>query len=69
AKYFFDDIDKLILNTSLKAINIIPPFDIRYIDTFEKINHCLEYIDNQISILKLKWMLDISYSLKLSITL
>ncbi|EAI7247821.1 DUF2920 family protein [Campylobacter lari] len=69
AKYFFDDIDKLILNTSLKAINIIPPFDIRHIDTFEKINHCLEYIDNQISILKLKWMLDISYSLKLSITL
>lgn len=69
AIYYLDDIDKLILDASLKAINIIPPFNISHIDTFEKINHCLEYIDNQISILKLKQILDISYSLKLSITL
>ncbi|HEC1796566.1 TPA: DUF2920 family protein [Campylobacter lari] len=69
ATYYLDDIDKLILDTSLKAISIIPPFNINHIDTFEKINHYLEYIDNQISILKLKWILDVSYILKLSITL
>ncbi|ELF2319948.1 DUF2920 family protein [Campylobacter lari] len=69
ATYYLDDIDKFILDASLKAINIIPPFNINHIDTFEKINHCLEYIDNQISILKSKWILDSSCTLKLSITL
>ncbi|EIZ1686349.1 DUF2920 family protein [Campylobacter lari] len=69
AVYFLDDIDKLILDTSLKTINLKIPFDIKNIDTFEKINNCLEYIDNEINFLKSQWILDHSYKLKLSITL
>ncbi|MPB99490.1 DUF2920 family protein, partial [Campylobacter subantarcticus] len=69
AKYFFDNIDKFILDTSLKSINITLPFNTNQINTFEEINSCLEYTDNQISILKSKWILDNSYNLKLSITL
>ena len=69
ATYFLDDIDKLILEASLNAMNLNIPFDIKSINTSEEIDDCLLYIDKQITILKSQQVLDASYNLNLSITL
>ncbi|WP_269088352.1 DUF2920 family protein [Campylobacter armoricus] len=63
SSFYLDDIDKLILDTGLKAINLnqINVFDI---NSYEKLNNTFINIDQEIEKLKINKKLDQNYKLK-----
>ncbi|TDJ87534.1 DUF2920 family protein [Campylobacter volucris] len=63
SSFYLDDIDKLILDTSLKAINLnhINAFDI---NSYETLNNTFINIDQEIEKLKINKKLDQNYKLK-----
>lgn len=63
SSFYLDDIDKLILDTSLKAINLkhINAFDI---NSYEMLNNTFINIDQEIEKLKINKKLDQNYKLK-----
>ncbi len=69
AKFYLDDIDKLILDASLKAINLNIPYDIQSLNTFEDFFPVMKYISNEIEKFKLNWELEQNYRLDLSMSL
>ncbi|WP_291953403.1 DUF2920 family protein, partial [Campylobacter sp.] len=69
AKFYLDDIDKMIFDTSLKAINLNIPYDIQSLNTFEDFFPAMAHLNNQIQNLKTKWEFDRNYYLDLSVSL
>ncbi|MCR6591937.1 motility accessory factor [Campylobacter insulaenigrae] len=69
AKFYLDDIDKLIFDTSLKAINLDIPYDIQSLNTFEDFFPAMNNLNSQIQNLKNDWKLDKNYFLDLSVSL
>ncbi|MCR6574094.1 DUF2920 family protein [Campylobacter insulaenigrae] len=69
AKFYLDDIDKLIFDASLKAINLDIPYDIQSLNTFEDFFPAMNNLNSQIQDLKNDWKLDENYYLDLSVSL
>ncbi|AJC87823.1 DUF2920 family protein [Campylobacter insulaenigrae] len=58
-----DDIDKLILETNLKAINLNIPYNIYNITSFDEMNEVFLYIDNLLTYLKNESKIQQNYKL------
>ncbi|MFG5096664.1 DUF2920 family protein [Campylobacter lari] len=69
AVYFLGDIDKLIFETSIKALNVTIPYDIQKLNTFEEFHPAMDYLNKKIQIMKQNWELDKNYNLDLSATM
>ncbi|WP_139471110.1 DUF2920 family protein [Campylobacter armoricus] len=69
AKFYLDNIDKLIFEASLKALNIEIPYNIQKLNTFEEFHPAMDYLNKKIGDMKNNWELDRSYYLDLSATL
>ncbi|MBF7048675.1 DUF2920 family protein [Campylobacter volucris] len=69
AKFYLDNIDKLIFEASLKALNIKIPYDIQKLNTFEEFHPAMDYLNKKIRDMKNNWELDKDYYLDLSATL
>ncbi|EAL5740298.1 hypothetical protein DR740_02645 [Campylobacter lari] len=69
AKFFLDNIDKLIFDTSLKAINMEIPYNISKLNTFEEFDPAMEYLNKEIQRKKDNWEFDKDYCLDLSVSL
>ena len=69
AEFYLDDIDKLIFETSLKALNIEIPYDIQKLNTFEEFHPAMNYLNNEIAKMKKDWKLNIDYYLDLTASL
>ncbi|EAJ5686266.1 DUF2920 family protein [Campylobacter lari] len=67
--YFLDDIDKLIFEASIKALDITIPYDIQKLNTFEEFHPAMDYLNKKIQTMKQNWELDKNYNLDLSVTL
>ncbi|MCV3402577.1 DUF2920 family protein [Campylobacter sp. IFREMER_LSEM_CL2090] len=69
AQWYLDDIDKLIFDASLKAIDIEIPYDISKLNTFEEFHPAMEYLNKEIQKKKDAWDFDRDYYLDLSVSL
>ncbi|EGK8088833.1 DUF2920 family protein [Campylobacter lari] len=69
AQWYLDDIDKLIFDASLKAIDIEIPYDISKLNTFEEFHPAMEYLNKEIQKKKDAWRFDKKYYLDLSASL
>ncbi|RKO64051.1 hypothetical protein CKA54_07490 [Campylobacter sp. P255] len=69
AKWYLDDIDKLIFEVSVKTLGISIPYDIQKLNTFEEFYPAMEYLNKQIQQKKDAWELDRKYFLDLSVSL
>ncbi|MCV3508086.1 DUF2920 family protein [Campylobacter sp. CNRCH_2016_3089] len=69
AKFFLDNIDKLIFDASLKAIDIEIPYDISKLNTFEEFHPAMDYLNKEIQKKKDSWEFDKDYYLDLSVSL
>ncbi|TXE81694.1 DUF2920 family protein [Campylobacter peloridis] len=69
AKWYLDDIDKLIFDASLKALNIEIPYDISKLNTFEEFHPAMNYLNKEIQNMKDNWELNRNYFLDLSASL
>ncbi|TXE86418.1 DUF2920 family protein [Campylobacter volucris] len=69
AKFYLDNIDKLIFEASLKALNIKIPYDIQKLNTFEEFYPAMDYLNKKITDMKNNWELNRSYYLDLSVSL
>ncbi|TDJ83609.1 DUF2920 family protein, partial [Campylobacter volucris] len=69
AKFYLDNIDKLIFEASLKALNIKIPYDIQKLNTSEEFHPAMDYLNKKIADMKNNWELDRSYYLDLSASL
>ncbi|WP_139453129.1 DUF2920 family protein [Campylobacter armoricus] len=69
AKFYLDNIDKLIFEASLKALNIEIPYNIQKLNTFEEFYPAMDYLNKKIGDMKNNWEFDRSYYLDLSVTL
>lgn len=69
AKIYLDDIDRLIFDTSLKAIGIEIPYDISKLNSFEEFHPAMDYLDKEIQKNKNNWEIDRNYYLDLSASL
>ncbi|MFG5141968.1 DUF2920 family protein, partial [Campylobacter lari] len=68
AKWYLDDIDKLIFEASIKALNITIPYDIQKLNTFEEFHPAMDYLNKKIQTMKDDWELNRDYFLNLSLT-
>ncbi|AJC91319.1 DUF2920 family protein [Campylobacter subantarcticus] len=69
AKFYLDNIDKFIFETSLKALGITIPYDIQKLNTFEDFHPAMKYLNKKIADMKNNWELDRNYYLDLSVSL
>ncbi|EAJ1254749.1 DUF2920 family protein [Campylobacter lari] len=69
AKFYLDDIDKLIFDASLKAIGIKIPYDVSKLNTFEEFHPAMNYLNQEIQKKKDIWEFDKDYYLDLSVSL
>ncbi|MBT0606228.1 DUF2920 family protein, partial [Campylobacter lari] len=69
AKWYLDDIDKLIFEASIKALNITIPYDIQKLNTFEEFHPAMDYLNKKIQTMKDDWELNRDYFLNLSVSL
>ncbi|HEC1770610.1 TPA: DUF2920 family protein [Campylobacter lari] len=69
AEFFLDNIDKLIFDTSLKAINMEIPYNISKLNTFEEFYPAMDYLNKEIQKNKNNWEIDRNYYLDLSASL
>ncbi|HEG2581059.1 TPA: DUF2920 family protein [Campylobacter lari] len=69
AKIYLDDIDRLIFDTSIKAIGIEIPYDISKLNSFEEFHPAMDYLNKEIQKNKNDWEIDRSYHLDLSASL
>ncbi|EGK7523170.1 DUF2920 family protein [Campylobacter lari] len=69
AKIYLDDIDRLIFDTSVKAIDIEIPYDISKLNSFEEFHPAIDYLNKEIQKNKNDWEIDRSYHLDLSASL
>ncbi|MBF7069167.1 DUF2920 family protein [Campylobacter volucris] len=69
AKFYLDNIDKLVFEASLKALNIEIPYDIQKLNTFEEFHPAMDYLNKKIANMKNNWELDRNYYLDLSVSL
>ena len=69
ASYYLDNIDKLILDTSLNAINLQVPFNVYDINSYDELNNNMRYINNELSRLKQDGILSQNYCLNLHTSL
>lgn len=69
AKIYLDDIDRLIFDTSVKAIGIEIPYDISKLNSFEEFHPAMDYLNKEIQKNKNDWEIDRSYHLDLSASL
>ncbi|EAI4440459.1 TPA: DUF2920 family protein [Campylobacter lari] len=69
AKFFLDNIDKFIFNTSINALNINIPYDIQKLNNFDEFYPAMDYVNKQIQKMKNNWQLDKNYYLDLSVSL
>ncbi|MCV3492589.1 DUF2920 family protein [Campylobacter lari] len=69
AKWYLDDIDKLIFEASIKALNITIPYDIQRLNTFEEFHPAMDYLNKKIQTMKDEWELNGDYYLNLSVSL
>ena len=64
-----DDIDKLIMKESVKALGLNLPFNVDEIDNFEKMSETFKFINKAITQLKNRGKLDLNYYLNLHASL
>ncbi|WP_410688554.1 DUF2920 family protein [Campylobacter lari] len=69
AKFYLDNIDKLIFDASVKAIGIEIPYDISKLNTFEEFYPAMDYLNKEIQKNKDSWKFDKDYYLDLSVSL
>lgn len=69
AKIYLDDIDRLIFDTSVKAIGIEIPYDISKLNSFEEFHPAMDYLNKEIQKNKNDLEIDRSYHLDLSASL
>ncbi|AJC93086.1 hypothetical protein (DUF2920 domain) [Campylobacter subantarcticus LMG 24377] len=69
AKFYLDNIDKFIFETSLKALGITIPYDIQKLNTFEDFHPAMKCLNKKIQDMKNNWELDRNYYLDLSVSL
>ncbi|MCR6577769.1 DUF2920 family protein, partial [Campylobacter insulaenigrae] len=67
--FYLDDIDKLILKTSLETINLNIPYDVYAINSYNEMNDIMKYINYEIEKMKTHWKIEQNYRLDLSVSL
>ncbi|MCR6576096.1 DUF2920 family protein [Campylobacter insulaenigrae] len=67
--FYLDDIDKLILKTSLETINLNIPYDVYAINSYNEMNDIMKYINYEIEKMKSHWKIEQNYRLDLSVSL
>lgn len=69
SSFYLDDIDKLILNESCKAIHLKLPMEVKEINTYEKMSEVFHFINQSLAKAKFEGKLNPNYFLNLHVSL
>ncbi|TQR33829.1 hypothetical protein DMB92_02810 [Campylobacter sp. MIT 99-7217] len=69
SKFYLDDIDKLIMQASLEALNLKLPFNIKELNSYDDMSSAFKLINNKIIDLKKEGELEMSFYLNLHVSL